>query len=66
LIGQQVVSDLVSIGFLAIAAGSVLYVVIELLAVARRSGFKQLTAWTILAGALLGFLTDAILVIAGA
>lgn len=48
------------------AAGSVLYVFIELLAVARTSRLKELTTWCILSGLGLGFLTDGILVATGA
>jgi zinc transporter, ZIP family len=66
LVGQMFVNDLVSIAFLALAAGSVLYVIIELLAVARRTGLKELTTWCILGGIALGFLTDGILIAAGA
>jgi len=66
LIGQSVVNDTLAIAFLGLAAGSVLYVVIELLAVARRAGLKELTTWCILLGLMLGFLTDGILVAAGA
>jgi zinc transporter, ZIP family len=66
LVGQMFVNDLVSIAFLALAAGSVLYVIIELLAVARRTGLKELTTWCILGGITLGFLTDGILIAAGA
>jgi ZIP family zinc transporter len=66
LIGQSVVNDTLAIAFLGLAAGSVLYVVIELLAVARRAGLKELTTWCILLGVMLGFLTDGILVAAGA
>jgi zinc transporter, ZIP family len=66
LVGQSVVNDTLAIAFLGLAAGSVLYVVIELLAVARRSSMKQLTTWCILGGLLLGFATDGILVAAGA
>ncbi|PWU45909.1 zinc permease [Micromonospora globispora] len=66
LIGQSVVNDTLAIAFLGLAAGSVLYVVIELLAVARRTGLKELTTWCILGGLTLGFLTDGILVAAGA
>ncbi|MFJ1709914.1 ZIP family metal transporter [Kitasatospora sp. NPDC088346] len=62
LIGQQVVNDTVSIAFLGLAAGSILYVIIELLAVARRGGMKVLTTWMIL---LLGFATDAVVTAAG-
>jgi ZIP family zinc transporter len=43
-----------------------LYVVTELLAVARRTGLKELTTWSILGGLALGFVTDGILVAAGA
>ncbi|WP_230209221.1 ZIP family metal transporter [Nostocoides sp. HKS02] len=66
LVGQSVVNDTLAIAFLRLAAGSVLYVVIELLAVARRTGLKELTTWCILGGLALGFLTDGILVAAGA
>lgn len=66
LIGQHVVNDTLAIAFLGLAAGSVLYVVIELLAVARSSKLKELTTWCILAGLGLGFVTDGILVAAGA
>src|SRR6266566_126990 len=48
------------------AAGSILYVVIELLAVARAMAFKEITTWGILLGLALGFITDAIVTAAGA
>jgi len=67
LVGQRFANATVATAFLALAAGSVLHVVIELLAVARRTGFKELTTWCILTGLVLGFLiTDGILVAAGA
>jgi ZIP family zinc transporter len=65
LIGQRFVDDTISIVFLALAAGSILYVVIELLAVARRLAAKEWTSWGLLAGLFAGFVTDAILVAAG-
>ena len=65
LIGQRVVNDTRRWPSSALAAGSILYVVIELLAVARRSGLKELTTWMILVGLLLGFATDAIVTAAG-
>lgn len=65
LIGQQFTNDLISVGFLALAAGSILYVVIELLAVGRRMGPKHIFTWGLLAGLLLGFATDAIVTAAG-
>ncbi|MBO1740087.1 ZIP family metal transporter [Leifsonia sp. TF02-11] len=66
IIGQAFSSDIVSIAFLGLAAGSILYVVIELLAVARRSGMKTLVAWCIFAGLVAGFATDAIVTAGGA
>jgi len=55
-----------SIAFLGLAAGSILYVVIELLAVARKMAMKEITTWGVLLGLVLGFLTDAIVTAAGA
>jgi len=54
LVGQSVVNATLSIAFLGLAAGSVLYVVIELLGVARRVAPKELTTWCILLGLGLG------------
>ncbi|MEU6098035.1 ZIP family metal transporter [Streptomyces sp. NPDC047079] len=65
LIGRHLVNDVLSIAFLGLAAGSILYVVIELLAVARRAALKDLTTWGILGGLLLGFATDAVVTAAG-
>jgi len=65
LIGQAFTSEIVSVAFLGLAAGSILYVIIEMLAVARRSGLKTLVSWFILAGVVAGFLTDAIVTAAG-
>jgi ZIP family zinc transporter len=66
VIGQHVVNDALSIGFLTLAAGSILYVVIELMAVARRMALKELTTWGLLLGIVLGFITDAVVTAAGA
>ena len=66
MVGQSFVQDTVSIGFLGLAAGSILYVVIELLAVARKANLKTLTTCGIFAGLILGFATDAIITAAGA
>jgi ZIP family zinc transporter len=66
LVGQRFVDDTVSIGFLGLAAGSILYVVIELLAVARKANLKTITTWGIFAGVILGFATDAVITLAGA
>ncbi len=66
IVGQAFTNDLMSVAFLGLASGSILYVVIELLAVSRRVGTPHLTAWFILAGITAGFLTDAIVTAAGA
>jgi zinc transporter, ZIP family len=66
LVGRSLVDDTLSIAFLALAAGSILYVVIELLAVGRRLGRKSITTWGIFLGLAAGFLTDAIVTAAGA
>ncbi len=66
LVGVEVTTPLLAILFLALAAGSILYVVIELLAVARATRLKELVAWAILLGIALGFATDAIVSAAGA
>jgi zinc transporter, ZIP family len=66
LLGQHFVSVVLSIAFLGLAAGSILYVVIELLAVARKAAVKTVTAWGIFNGLILGFATDAVLTAAGA
>ena len=66
LVGQRFTNEFVSIAFLGLAAGSILYVVIELLAVARKANLKTLTTWCIFAGLVLGFATDAVVTAAGA
>jgi len=66
VVGMQVTAPLLTIAALALAAGSILYVVIELLAVARATRLKELVAWGILLGLALGFATDAIVSAAGA
>jgi len=66
VVGQRFSNDLVSVAFLTLAAGSILYVVIELLAVARRQKLKLVTTWGIVVGLFLGFATDAVVTLAGA
>jgi zinc transporter, ZIP family len=66
LLGQAWVNEPVSILFLALAAGSILYVVMELLNVGRLLASKTLITWGVLLGIFLGFATDFVLVAAGA
>jgi len=61
VIGQAFVNDTLSLAFLALAAGSILYVVMLLVDVAHRLGFKDLLMWGVLSGMLLGFGTDLVL-----
>src|ERR671934_1015618 len=65
VVGQSWTSTAVSVLFLALAAGSILYVVMELLNVCRLFASKTITAWGILLGLTLGFATDFVLVAAG-
>ena len=65
MVGYTVISQPLSVLFLALAAGAILYVIGELYHVARRPGLKQ----TAMAGLLLGFLlaygTELVLTAAG-
>ena len=58
LIGQAWTSEELSILFLALAAGSILYVVLELVNVNRRLASKTLITWFLLLGLFLGFATE--------
>jgi len=61
LLGQTWVNETVSVAFLALAAGSILYVVIQLMNVNQKLGYKTLVVWMFLAGLFLGFATDFII-----
>jgi ZIP family zinc transporter len=65
IVGQAWTSTALSVVFLALAAGSILYVVIQLLGVTQRLGHKVLVPSAILAGLFLGFATEFILEAAG-
>ena len=66
LVGQAWVSQWLDIAFLALAAGSILYVIVGLLGVAAKLGHKEMLMWGLLTGVILGFGTDFILVAAHA
>ena len=66
LVGQAWVSTAVSVLFLALAAGSILYVVNELIAICGRFATKEIVLAGILLGLMLGFGTDFALVAVGA
>jgi ZIP family zinc transporter len=61
VVGQAWVSEAMTVAFMAVAAGSILYVVQELFNVNRRFGFPVLVAWMLLLGLALGFGTDFVL-----
>jgi len=61
VVGSAWVSEALSIAFLAVAAGSILYVVQELMHVNRKFALPVLVTWMLLLGLLLGFGTDFVL-----
>jgi ZIP family zinc transporter len=65
LIGQAWASEELSIVFLALAAGSILYVVMQLIEVNRRLASRTLITWFVLLGLLLGFATEFVVEAAG-
>ena len=65
LVGQAWTSTAVSVCFLALAAGSILYVVVQLIQVNARLGHKTLVAWGMFGGLVLGFATDFVLTAVG-
>jgi zinc transporter, ZIP family len=66
LVGHGFTSDAVSVIFLTLAAGSIIYVVTQLIGVAARAKRSDLLAYGLLIGIIAGFLTDAIVSAAGA
>ena len=66
LVGFSYTSELLSVLFLALAGGAVVFVVNELLGVGRKLGAPAWGGWGITLGFLAGFLTELILAYAGA
>lgn len=64
-VGHNFTSEPVSVVFLTLAAGSIIYVVVQLLGVASRSRRPDLVAYGLLLGLLAGFVTDAVVTAAG-
>jgi zinc transporter, ZIP family len=64
LVGTAFSSKLLSVAFLALAGGAILYVVGEILNSGRRMSW-EITLWGVLAGFLLGMATELVLVAAG-
>ena len=65
LLGSIFVNDAVSVLFLALAAGSILYVIVQLVGVALKLGRGYRLFVGMLAGALAGFATDFVVTAAG-
>jgi len=65
LVGHGFTSEPLSVLFLTLAAGSLIYVITQLIGVAARARRSDLLAYGILLGLVAGFLTDAIVTAAG-
>jgi ZIP family zinc transporter len=65
VIGESFVNETVNIAFLALAAGSILYVVVQLLNVALKLGRRELLMWGLFARLVFGLGTELVLVAAG-
>jgi ZIP family zinc transporter len=65
-VGYSFTSEWMSVVFLALAAGSILYVVLQLVGVAAKTRRMDLLAYGVFIGLIAGFLTDAIVTAAGA
>jgi zinc transporter, ZIP family len=64
-VGHGFTSEAVSVVFLTLAAGSIIYVIVQLLGIAAKAKRADLVAYGLLLGLLAGFLTDAIVTAAG-
>jgi zinc transporter, ZIP family len=64
-VGHGFTSEAVSVVFLTLAAGSIIYVVAQLLGIAAKAKRADLLSYGLLLGLLAGFLTDAIVTAAG-
>jgi ZIP family zinc transporter len=65
-VGTFFISDVVSVLFLTLAAGSILYVVLQMIGIGMRARRGDLVAYGVLIGLLAGFVTDAIVTAGGA
>jgi ZIP family zinc transporter len=65
VIGQSFVNETVNIMFLALAAGSILYVIVQLMHVAQKLDRRLQLMWGLFAGLIFGLATELVLVAAG-
>jgi ZIP family zinc transporter len=67
MLGQSVTNDYLYVAFLALAAGSILYVVVQLLQMAQKLGHpRQFLYWGLFVGLSAGLVTDFVIALAGA
>jgi ZIP family zinc transporter len=65
-VGHELTNDAVRMVFLTLAAGSILYVIIHLVAIALAGGHRRLLYWGVWVGLVAGFVIDMLLTAAGA
>ncbi|MDX6539571.1 MAG: zinc transporter, family [Gaiellales bacterium] len=65
LVGWRVTSEPLALLFYALAGGAILYVIGEIWSAMRRHGHRELGLWMLVAGFLLGFITDLVVVYGG-
>ena len=66
IVGRKFTSDALSVVFLTLAAGSILYVVLQLVGIAHKAGRPRGLVWGVFTGLALGFVTDMIVTAGGA
>ena len=66
VIGHAVVNQALAVAFLTLAAGSILYVVVQLIKVGVKAGRPTVLYWGIFAGLAAGFVTDMVVTAGGA
>jgi ZIP family zinc transporter len=64
IVGQSFENETVNIGFLALAAGSILYVIVQLLQSAVKLGHREMLMWGLFGGVVFGLGTELVLVAA--
>ena len=65
LVGWRVTSEPLALLFYALAGGAILYVIGEIWSAMRRHGHRELGLWMLVAGFLVGFITDLVVVYGG-
>ncbi|MBC5824472.1 MAG: multicopper oxidase domain-containing protein [Candidatus Eremiobacteraeota bacterium] len=66
VLGYRFTSPLLSVAFLTVAAGAIMYVIGELTSAGRKIGFKELATIGVFLGFVVGYGTDLLLTVAGA